>query len=146
MPGPAKKPRHMKLIAGTTRKDRETSAEKAAAPADSGEIQAITGIPQPPDWLPNAHALKEWNRLVPLLMQNNRLSEIGLSPLAMACALHGRIVQKFTAGETPTGHMMAQYINLLKLLGISDNGGVGPAGAAQPKENAFKRNARRRSP
>ena len=113
---------------------------------ESSGTQEILDIPQHPDWLPNAHAVNEWNRLVPLLMKNNRLSEIGLSPLAMACALHGRIVQKFTAGETPTGHMMAQYINLLKLLGISDPGGNGPAGGVQPKENPFKRNARRRSP
>lgn len=134
----------MKVIAGTARKDRDPPPETLKTQGQSAEVGHEDETPAPPDWLPNAHAVKEWERLMPLLMKNRMLSEIGLSPLAMACALHGRIVQKFTAGETPTGHMMAQYINLLKLLGISDSGGGGgPAGGAQPKENPFKRNARR---
>ena len=110
MPNPTK-PRSLKVIAGTERRDR------AAAPAL--ELPLVAGAPKPPDWLPNAHAVKEWHRLVPILMGCKLLTNASTSVLAMLCSLHGAIVESYAAGESPTASMIAQYRNLANDFGLS---------------------------
>lgn len=130
MPGPGKKPPQLKVIAGTGRKDRET-----IAPVD---LPLVTGIPNAPDWLPNAHAVKEWNHLAPILSKLGLLTEGGLSALGVMCALHGKIVQLFNAGESPTGHMLAQYRNLINDFGLTPVAqGKVRGGSEKEKPNKF---------
>lgn len=130
MPGPGKKPPNLKAISGTARKDRE-----APPPVD---LPLVTAIPEAPEWLPNAHAVNEWNRLAPLLHANKLLTEVALSPLAHLCALHGKIVQLWAAGEAPTGHLYAQYRALVMEFGMTPvaQGKVQSAGE-KPKGNKF---------
>lgn len=59
MPGPGKKPAGLKVVADTSRKDREPEA--------AIEMPSLDTIQEPPDWLPNSHAIKEWNRLAQLV-------------------------------------------------------------------------------
>lgn len=101
-------------------------------------------MPVAPDWLPNAHAIKEWNRLAPILTANRLLTEAGLSTLGMLCALHGKIVQLYAAGESPTGHMMAQYRGIANDFGLTPvaQGKVKPSGEKE-KGNRFASNGRR---
>lgn len=140
MPGPGKKPASLKVIAGTERKDR------AAEP--SAELPVVTEVPKPPSWLPNAHAVKEWNRLAPILVANKLLSEGGLSALGMLCSLHGKLVQLWSAGEAPVASMVAQYRNLINDFGLTPvaQGKVKPVGSEQPEGNKFARNGRRAAP
>jgi phage terminase small subunit len=56
--GNPRKPAHLKVVAGTDRPDR-------ALPS-SVDLPLVEAVPEPPDWLPNAHAVKEWKRLAPL--------------------------------------------------------------------------------
>lgn len=110
MPGP-RRPSNLKLISGTARTDREVP--------ELVNLPLVADTPPAPDWLPNAHAVKEWDRLVKMLVANKLLAEADLGPLGHLCALHGKIVQLWTAGETPTGHLLAQFNTLSQAFGLS---------------------------
>lgn len=124
MPGPPKTPAALKLIAGTARADR---AEPAGV-----TLEPLSDVPAPPEWLPNAHAVNEFRRLAPLLVANKLLAEADLSAFAHMCAVHGKMVQLWTAGETPTGHMVSQYNSLAAAFGLS------PAWRSKVKPSADK--------
>ena len=49
---------------------------------------------------------------------NKLLTEASVSVLGQLCALHGKLVQLWAAGETPTGHLLAQYRNLVNDFGL----------------------------
>jgi phage terminase small subunit len=139
MPGPGKKPTHLKAVAGTERKDRVIP--------DAVELPLVSDVPAAPDWLPNAHSVLEWNRLAPILTANKLLTEAGCSSLAVLCSLHGKIVQLFAAGECPTGHMLAQYRNLVNDFGLTPvaQGKVKPQQSKEDSGNPFARNGKRAS-
>jgi hypothetical protein len=101
MSGPAKRPEHLKLVSGTARDDRVDE--------NAIKLPILEVLPAPVDWLPNVHAVKEWERLMPILVANRIIAEADLSAFGHMCALHGKMVQLWAAGEAPTGHMMAQY-------------------------------------
>lgn len=96
-----RKPRHLKVIAGTDQACRR--------PPESVELPLVSDIPAPPDWLPNAHSVSEWNRLAAILHANRILTEASLSAFAMLCAQHGKILQMYAAGQMPPSAMLAQY-------------------------------------
>ena len=136
MPGPGKKPPGLKVIGGTERKDRA-----APPPVD---LPTISEVPKPPDWLPNAHAVKEWKRLAPILVANKLLTDGGLSAFGMLCSLHGKLVQLFAAGESPNASMVASYRNLINDFGLTPvaQGKVKQVEEA-PAANAFSKNGTR---
>lgn len=136
MPGPGRKPAGLKVVAGTEREDRKS--------LQTVELPIVSTTPAAPDWLPNSHAVKEWDRLAAILTANKLLTEGGLSALGMLCALHGKLVQLWAAGEAPTGHMMAQYRNLINDFGLTPvaQGKVKPVGAEE-KGNKFASNGKR---
>lgn len=133
-----RKPPQLKAVAGTVQKCRE--------PAPSVELPLVSSTPEAPDWLPNAHAVKEWDRLAPILTANKLLTEAGCSALGHLCALHGKIVQLWAAGEAPTGHMLAQYRNLVNDFGLTPvaQGKVRPQGK-EADANPFARNGQRKT-
>ena len=107
-----RKPTSLKVVAGTDRPCRRPES----APV---EIPALDHIPDPPDWLRNAHAVKEWQRLAPILTANKLLTEAGLSALGQLCALHGKVVQLYAAGEAPVASMVAQLRGLMNDFGLT---------------------------
>jgi phage terminase small subunit len=133
----SRKPAQLKAVAGTARKDRE-----APAPVD---IPLVDSIPDAPDWMPNAHAVKEWNRLAVILTANKLLTEADLGALAHLCALHGKIVQLYAAGEAPTASLIGTLRNLENDFGLSPvaRGKVNPAGTQDLKGNKFAANGKR---
>lgn len=132
-----RKPPQLKAIAGTERKDR--------AVEDAIDLPLVESVPSAPDWLPNAHAVKEWDRLVPILMANKLLTEAALGPLAHLCALHGKIVQLYAAGEAPTASMTGTLRNLQNDFGLTPvaQGKVRAGGSDDLKKNPFTSNGRR---
>lgn len=136
MPGPGKKPAGLKVVSGTDRKDR----------ADPPQVQlpTVVEVPRAPDWLPNSHAVKEWDRLAPILVANKLLTEAGTSALGMLCALHGKLVQLWAAGEAPVASMVAQYRNLINDFGLTPvaQGKVKPVGQ-EPASNKFASRGKR---
>lgn len=81
MPYP-KKPTALKVLHGTTRKDR----------SNPNEPVPDLGIPDPPDFLSEA-ALKEWIRITPELLALGLLTKIDRAALAFYCQLWGRVVE-----------------------------------------------------
>jgi hypothetical protein len=106
-----RKPGHLKVIAGTDQPCRRETIEIDYPPLEQ--------CPDPPDWLPNSHALKEWNRLGRILTANKLLNDANLAAFGQLCALHGKLTQLWAAGETPTGHLLAQYRNLINDFGLT---------------------------
>lgn len=133
----SRKPSHLKSVAGTERPDRATPPVV--------EFPLLASVPEPPTWLPNAHAVNEWKRLAPILHANKLLTDAGLSALGVLCALHGKVVQLFAAGEAPTGHMVAQYRNLINDFGLTPvaQGKVKHSGGEAKQGNRFAGNGRR---
>ena len=107
-----RKPTSLKVVAGTDRPCRRPESALV-------EMPALDHIPDPPDWLPNAHAVKEWQRLAPILTANKLLTEAGLSALGQLCALHGKVVQLYAAGEAPVASMVAQLRGLMNDFGLT---------------------------
>lgn len=106
----ARKPSHLKAIAGTDQPCRRVE-EMKAPPMET--------LPDAPDWLPNAHAVKEFERMTRVLHAHGVLSEVHCSVLAVAAGLFGKMQQLFAAGEVPTGHMVAQYVAILTQFGLT---------------------------
>lgn len=131
-----RKPTHLKAIAGTAQPCRE-------APP-SIELPLVAECPRAPDWMPNAHAVKEWDRLAAILAANRLLTEASLSALGQMCALHGKIVQLYAAGESPNASLIAQYRALANDFGLTPvaQGKVRPHGEA-PAKNEFSNNGKR---
>ncbi|HDZ55382.1 MAG TPA: hypothetical protein ENI17_05985 [Pseudomonas xinjiangensis] len=132
-----RKPPQLKAIAGTGRKDREV--------ADALDLPLVESLPSAPDWLPNAHAVKEWDRLVSILMANKLLTEAALGPLAHMCALHGKIVQLYAAGEAPTASLTGTLRNFQNDFGLTPvaQGKVRAGSNDGLKKNPFTGNGRR---
>lgn len=128
------KPHNLKVVAGTARPDR------IAPVIEMPTIEA----PPAPDWMPNAHAVKEWDRLAAILAANRLLTEASLSALGQMCALHGKIVQLYAAGESPNASLIAQYRALANDFGLTPvaQGKVRPHGEA-PAKNEFSNNGKR---
>lgn len=132
MPGPGKKPSHLKAVAGTSRKDREPDGPVV-------EFEVVSEVPASPDWLPNGHAIKEFNRLAPILHASRLLTEAGVQALAHMCVLHGKIVQLYAAGEAPVASMISQYRNLINDFGLTPmaQGKVRPSGETDKPASKF---------
>lgn len=135
--GNPKKPETLKVIAGTDRKDRVNIPVV--------EFDPLIVAPQPPDWLPNAHAIKEWNRLAPILTVNKLLTDADLGTLGQLCALHGKIVQLYAAGESPGASMVGTLRTLQNDFGLSPvaRGKVTPAGNSGERKNSFSGNGKK---
>ena len=127
------KPKALKIITGS---------REPVLPAM--ELPSLKQCPPAPDWLPNAHSVKEWNRLAPLIAATGLLTEGGLATLGTLCALTGKLIQLWAAGETPTANMIGQYRSL------SNDFGLTPAAQAkirapsvEPSGNRFAANGKR---
>lgn len=133
---PAKKPHALKVAAGTDQPCRRGPPPVA--------LPAISELPFAPDWLANAHAVKEWDRLGPILVANGLLTEGGLSAFGTLCSLHGKLVQLWAAGECPTANMIGQYRGLINDFGLTPVAqGKVRAVPQQPESNPFARNGKR---
>lgn len=132
-----KKPTQLKILAGTARKDRDKGAKV--------DLPKVDSVPEAPSWLPNAHAVTEFNRLAAILFNNSLLHEVSVSALAHLAALHGKLLHIWSTGGIPSGHLMAQYRNLSNDFGLtpiscSKIGGAAPV----KKKNAFANNGTRK--
>lgn len=104
MKGRPPKPRNLKLLAGTARRDREQ-------PMDGPAFDLVEGVPEPPDWL-TVHAAAAWKGLAPMLHANGLLTEGSLIEFAVLCALSARVRQEFEAGISPKSALIAQFRGL----------------------------------
>lgn len=127
----------LKAIAGT--------AQPCRALPEPLPLPLIDEAPPAPDWLPNAHAVNEWNRLARILTANRLLTEAGTGSLAVLCSLYGKIQQLYAAGESPTANLIGQYRALANDFGLTPiaQTRVRPAADAEGKGNRFANNGKR---
>lgn len=131
-----KKPARLKLISGTARKDRDNGV--------TVELPTVDSVPDAPGWLPNAEAVNEFNKLAGVLFNNGLLLEGSISSLGHLAAIHGMLVKLWSAGLTPSGHLMAQYRNLSNDFGLTPVSSSKIGGAAPvAKANKFASNGKR---
>lgn len=104
------KPYALKVISGSRRLGRPTSTVA---------LPLLQDIPAPPDWLLNADAVREWHRLVPILMNCGLLTAASSAVLAHLCCVHGAICRTLSAGQQPRAAMVAQYRMLLNDFGLT---------------------------
>lgn len=103
-------------------------------------LPALTEVPAPPDWLLNAHAVKEWNRLAPILTECHLLTDASLMVLGHACNLHGAIVRTLSAGDQPKPALLAQYRLLINDFGLTPAFQAKVVAAPIKTPNRFHRN------
>lgn len=134
----ARKPHQLKVLEGTARPDRMPDALI--------DYEALEELPPPPDWLPNAHAAREWERLGPILLRAKLLTFAGLQSLGHLCALHGKIVQLYAAGESPNASYIAALRSMFNDFGLTPvaQGKVRPIEQEKSK-NKFAGNGKRAS-
>jgi phage terminase small subunit len=133
----ARKPPSLKIVAGTNRPDRDTETVV--------DLPLITDIPEAPNWLPNAHAVAEFDRLAAILVANKLLTEAGVMPLAHMCAAHGKIVQLYAAGEGPTASQQGTLRVMCNDFGLTpvSQGKVKSGGEGEKAGNRFARNGKK---
>lgn len=122
MPNP-RKPRQLKVIEGTLRRDRDYPEP---------EFPVVEGA-RPPDWLNGPEALAEWDRLTALLESSRVLTQADLTALAHLCNLHGACVKLYRAGMEPTAAQLTQLRLMLAEFGLTP-ASRSKAGTAAPKD------------
>lgn len=133
-----RKPQQLKVIAGTDQPCRRDPVESLF------KEEPLQLLPEPPEWLPNDHARREWRRLTPILVANKLLTESSLQSLGILCAVYGKIVQLYAAGEAPIASQLAQYRALAAEFGMTplSQAKMKPAAPAE-KTNRFSRYGKR---
>lgn len=138
MAGRPRKPQALKVISGTDQPCRRLEGEGVQVE------EPLDEVPAAPDWLPNGHALKEWNRIAPILVANKLLTESSLQTLGVLCAVYGKIVQLYSAGESPIASQIAQYRGLAAEFGMTPMSLAKMKTPAAPeKVNRFSRHGKR---
>jgi len=100
-------------------------------------LPAINAVPSAPAWLTNMDAVREWNRLAPVLTANRLLHAGNLGLLAQLCAVHGRLVQIWSSDGRANAALVATYRMLSNSLGM-----LGWELPQNAKPNRFANNSR----
>jgi phage terminase small subunit len=107
----ARKAPDLKVVCGSRKPEPETTDEPSAE-------DVLAELPPAPDYLPNDEAKSEWKRTGRLLIERGWLTEMRLSALGLFCAMHGKLTQVLHAGDLPKAHLLQQYRQMQRDLGI----------------------------
>lgn len=129
----ARKHEHLKLLTGTARADR--------AILEVSAFSAMDKAPAPPSWMVNLEAVKEWNRLAPLLVTNQLLNDGNINVFAQMCAIHGHLINAWASDTPPTAALISAYRGLSSSLGML---GMAIPLANPDKANRFANHANQR--
>ncbi|MCC7200950.1 MAG: hypothetical protein IT483_15690 [Gammaproteobacteria bacterium] len=126
-----RKPPELKSLAGTARPDRDTANVASLLPR-------MDVVPAPPDWLTLPAAVAEWNRVAPLLVSVGILKATMTSTLGHLCQLHGRLLSNYAHGLEPKAALVAQYIRLSSLFGLTAIDATRLPRPVESKRNPFR--------
>lgn len=102
----------LKIVSGTDKPfRREEPSQLIVAPLDY--------MPEPPDWMNNQYAIKEWQRLRTMLVNCKILDEGNLSAFAGLCAVYGDIITWYVSSGSTDTQKMSQYIKLCGEFGLT---------------------------
>jgi len=134
------RPTNIKALSGTLRPDRDAAKAEALE-----NIPILDTLPPAPDWLPNAHALKEWDSIGRTLLNFKLLTVADLPALGQMCALHGKIVQLYAAGESPNASMISSLMAFYVGFGMTpmSRSKIKVAALEKPSGNKFAKNGTR---
>lgn len=114
--GQRPKSARLKLLEGNPRHESEAKLRKQAE--EEVNPEPLTEIPEPPRKL-KAEARKEWDRVMPGLIETSRICEENLSILATYCNLHAQVVRLEKKDEIPPASLLAQYRYLAESFGLT---------------------------
>lgn len=130
---------NIKALTGSARPDR---ASGTVVP-----FRRLDSAPEPPDWLADAHAIREWRRLAPMLCAVGVLTEASLTPLAHLCALHGKLVSWWSEPDNPPppAALVGNYRSLSGEFGLTpaSQSKIPAGGKQEGKGNRFAHNGKR---
>jgi len=133
------KPVQFKALAGTIRNDRDEGKMEAIL-----NLSPMSYVPPCPDWMPNAHAVKAWERIAPILVANKLLAETDIETFGQMCALTGKVIQLYAAGETPGASMLGILRTMQNDFGMTPAArGKVKQMAETPADNKFSKNGTR---
>lgn len=107
---PTKKPPELRLLNGSR------PLPDAPPPV---ELPLVDTVPAAPAWLLSRAAVAEFDRLARILHANRLLTEASLAPLAHLAALHGTLVELWSAGTTPAGNLLVVYRAMISDFGLT---------------------------
>lgn len=93
-----RKPRGLKLLQGTDRKDRDHPEPELPLPSST----------EPPDWLAGPDAVAEWNRVVGILAPARVLGAGDMTLLGHMCNMHDSAVRRWRARTPPLATDLTQ--------------------------------------
>lgn len=121
MPRP-RKPNNLKILDGSRFPLR-----------DNVEFLEFKKFPDAPGWLINSDAVDEYERLGKILFGVGLLTDANYIVLCHLANLHAKMMEIWRTGECPTGHMIAQYRNLVNDFGLT------PVAQTKVKGNKVKK-------
>lgn len=104
-------PANLKLIAGTSRPDREI--------ADPVNVEPLTRVPPVPTWLNNYLAVEEWRRITPILVRYKLMTEGDIPAVATMCDLYATYICNSLEGRKSDASMIAQLRSLWTDFGMT---------------------------
>ena len=104
-----RKPRGLKLLQGTDRKDRDLPEPNLPVP---DKIER-------PDWLVDPEAVAEWDRMVDILHPARVLTVGDLAPLGHMCNMHAAVVKRWRHGPPPLSADLAQLRYMYQEFGLT---------------------------
>ena len=134
------RPTSIKVLSGTIQPCREAAKAEALQ-----NIPLLEYLPPAPDWLPSTHAVKEWNSTGQTLINFKMLTVHDLPALAQMCALHGKTVQLYAAGESPNASMISSLLAFYTGFGMTpmSRTKIKVAALEKPAGNKFAKNGTR---
>lgn len=88
---------------------------------DEIETDEVVSV-EPPDWLIGPEAVKEWERVLPLLMKARIMTEPDIAAFGTVCNLHADRIQTYRAGSKPKASETHEMRLLWSDLGMTPAG------------------------
>jgi hypothetical protein len=119
-----RKPKALKVLQGTVRKDRDGNQPEYLATSGAG-------TPWP---LASAEAVEYWDRVLPQLEGQRVITRPDLDAFATLANYHGAMRQKWASGEVPTPPEITQLRMMYDRFGLTPAGRGGVSAAGEPPE------------
>lgn len=119
----------MKVLKGTDKPNRMR---------DEPDFPTVEEYPDPPDWLVDPEAVKEWEHKARILTDAGVLPEPALSILGQYCNMHAKAVQKWRLGSEPSAAEMTQLRLMATEFGFTPASASKVGGGKKGETNDFK--------
>jgi len=101
-------------------------------------------VPAMPSWVTYPGGIELWNRIAPILHEQNVLTLVDVSFLGHLCQVHGEILDSYARGESVPAHKLAQLRLMSSEFGLTPVGRTRlPKNSAKKRENPFNKNGNR---